>query len=848
MISKFDEYLSSLGLVADKWTEPNHNGWVNPYIDGKIHFGFREVKGGFEVNDFREGKIFTISNDQKFISQPTKINPVATEDFMKEFLHAERNMTQQPFKRLEKKGVTKRCAFVYNNNLYIPYYNKVGGMPVGCQVQAEDGKKWSIKGSVMSNAFTILQEGNFLDVDFNSLDRPMGFIAEGYTTACQIADLLPDAFVACAAGMGQIVNVYKKLHETYPELALTIALDKPKKYHVHRAMNNIVETLDKMRIPFIQPDKDHPKLHKATDFNDCVLILGKEYVLQYIIKEYNKVAPIMPEIMPKASSAHNIISYHRGGVITSIPFSRETELYKDLSPAMLKEYEEQNFTEGKIERKIVLDRIIKEFLHNKDNKETTFYGQGIYSEKSNFVYNMCGGRYVYSGPRGLHYDPRHRYGGGNYYVDVPYSRQLCLPLSKAITAKDMDGLSARFNKVYPNSKLLNIGLAHLIQASFAGFSDFRAHTWILGPTGAGKSLLRSIINNIGRGLTLMVQDVTKAGLAQMLNSDGVNMSPVILADETAADTEAKKKNIDEIIKSMRAMSNASDDTMSLRGTSEQKVKIYKTRASILLASTVSYIKDAQDKARIFELDIDHPVYKGKSEEIDELLKYSSELNEKWLVMLMNQAPNYSKFVTICEKYISRIYKHKAVSHKVRVYAALTAGLSCLLNEVIENKMSFEEIAKLSFLKIRQFFNVDYERQINFIEGSNNIIDRLINFNTVLNGANSRATLIEIVSNPIEADNLYRQYGIKINRNNKLIIRKSDYKLDRLLESRKLVIEPLYDSESLLKEAIAQQIEGIKEHPTTCSITKKKIRCYSIDIPEAKEENFDGVIPISKKSS
>ena len=86
---------------------------------------------------------------------------------------------------------------------------------------------------------------------------------------------------------------------------------------------------------------------------------------------------------------------------------------------MLKEYEEQNFTEGKIERKIVLDRIIKEFLHNKDNKETTFYGQGIYSEKSIYIYNMCGGRYVRSESRGLHYDPRHRYGGGNYYVEVP---------------------------------------------------------------------------------------------------------------------------------------------------------------------------------------------------------------------------------------------------------------------------------------------------------------------------------------------------------------------------------------------------------------------------------------------
>ena len=737
-----------------------------------------------------------------------------------------------------------------NDKLYVPYYDKVGGLPVGCQVQAEDGKKWCIKESVMSGAFKVVQEGNFLDADFDGVDRPMGFIAEGYTTALQIADLLPDAFVACAAGMGQVITVYNKIHEAYPELSLVIALDKSKKYQANKAMNNIIESLHKLKIPFIQPDKQNPKLYKVTDFNDCVLAIGKEAVLQYIVKEYNKVAPIMPEIMPKASSAHNIISYHRGGVITSIPFSRETELYKDLSPAMLKEYEEQNFTEGKIERKIVLDRIIKEFLHNKDNKETTFYGQGIYSEKSNFVYNMCGGRYVYSGPRGLHYDPRHRYGGGNYYVDVPDSRQLCLPLVRSMKAQDIQQLTEKFNKVYPDQRLLNVGLAHLIQASFAGFSDFRAHTWMLGPTGAGKSLFRSILNNLGKGLTLMVQDVTKAGLAQMLNAEGVNMSPVILADETAADTESKKKNIDEIIKSMRAMSNASDDTISLRGTSEQKVKIYKARASMFLASTVSYIKDAQDKARIFEVDINQPVLKGKTEEISDLLKFSSELNNKWLVMLMNQAPNYHKFVEIAEKYISKVYTHKAVSHKVRVYAALTAGLSCLMNEIIDKKRTDikgqEDIVRLCFMKLRKYFNEDYRDQLHFISGSNNIMDKLLNFNTVLNGANSRATLQEILSYPDEADNLYRQYGIRKTDNNKISIRKTDYKLDQLLESNRLVIKPLYDSESLLKEAVAQQLEGIREYPTKCPISGKTIRCYSIDIPTTKEQP-SGVIPLSKKS-
>ena len=197
----FEDYLAALGLVADKWTEPNSSGWVNPSIDGKIHYGFRKIEGGFEVNDFREGKISIIKDGQKFVKKPIEVSEPTSTEFIDEFNRVKALRTNKIFGRLKDKGISQRKAFVSEGNLYIPYYDKVNGEPVGCQVQAENGKKWSIKSSKMTGAFTILQQHSDLT---NS--RPMGLIAEGYTTASQLADLFPDALVACAAGMG---NLYK---------------------------------------------------------------------------------------------------------------------------------------------------------------------------------------------------------------------------------------------------------------------------------------------------------------------------------------------------------------------------------------------------------------------------------------------------------------------------------------------------------------------------------------------------------------------------------------------------------------------------------------------------------------
>ena len=844
MNSKFEKFLEAKGITDYRWTKPNSRGWVNAVEeDNQIHYGFKEVEGGFEVNDLREGNIFMIKDGQDIPVVPKKVIEPICNDFLQDFNKAHENRTKAISKRLKDKGVTQRAAFIYDGNLHIPYYTEVKGPVVGCQIQAENGRKWSIKGSRMTGAFTILQHHDTI-----SKARPMGLIAEGYTTACQLADLFPDAFIACAAGMGNLTKVYETLLEAYPEVAFVVALDKAKGYQRHTPLLKVIEIFNSLNIPYIQPNKYDNRLHDDTDFNDMVLRIGKESTQEYIMRVYRTQAPLLPEVLPKAGESHVILSHRRGGILT-LPVAKEASIYHELSPAALQEFTQKHFNDTKAKKGQVARQLVIELLQQHNNSYNGLQkGVGGYYENENYIFNFIGGRYRLDPERKLYHEPHYRPIGENYYVDISANEQLSIPADVNFTAQNYGELVTAFSKVYPDLSLLYAGLGHLVQASYAGFSDFRAHTWITGPSGSGKSLLKDTLGALGKGSVSIVQDISKAGLTQYLNPTGYTNTTAILADECAADTVAKKKNIDEIIKVMREMSNVSENAISLRGTSEQKVKVYQYRAGLYLASTSSYIDDYQDKSRIFEVDINEPVKPNANTSAAELIELAEKLNKVWQKMIIQEAPYYKLLTKLCLEKINNEITVPNLSHKPRVWAALAAGYACI-GHAITNK-SLEFCAERSVNSLKKLFIIDKERQLSFLKGSRNIVDRLVDFDVMLNGLASRMSLVEALRSPDEAEALYRKYGVKINKQGQLKIRSTDYKLDNLLSNSRIVVNPIYDSQSLLREAVAQKLPNIVPHVSRCPILGKSARFYILDLPKTslEEKEDDGVISFSKKSS
>ena len=277
----------------------------------------------------------------------------------------------------------------------------------------------------------------------------MGLIAEGYTTASQLADLFPDAFVACAAGMGNLYKVYETLILAYPEVAFVVALDKAKAFSKHKPLNEITKTFNKVGIPYIQPDLYDNRLHKDTDFNDMVLRIGKEDTQRYIMKVYRTEAPLMPEILPRDGENHVILSHHKGGIV-SISASQENSIYKAISPAARREFIRLRFNDEDIKKAFVVQQLVRELLHQNNHTNGDIQkGIGGYHEGCNYIFNFIGGRYRLDGDGNLLYEPHYRPIGTNYYVDITADKQLNLTNKIKFNMRDYNELVTLFADIYP---------------------------------------------------------------------------------------------------------------------------------------------------------------------------------------------------------------------------------------------------------------------------------------------------------------------------------------------------------------------------------------------------------------
>ena len=92
--------------------------------------------------------------------------------------------------------------------LLVPYQDIKDGKIVACQRRFDgtsDMKMCSVKGSQKKGSIHIVQEKKQIDPD---LHKVLGVIAEGVSTASEIAEALPNAFVVCGTGLTSLIGIY----------------------------------------------------------------------------------------------------------------------------------------------------------------------------------------------------------------------------------------------------------------------------------------------------------------------------------------------------------------------------------------------------------------------------------------------------------------------------------------------------------------------------------------------------------------------------------------------------------------------------------------------------------------
>ena len=127
--------------------------------------------------------------------------------------------------------------------------------------------------------------------------------------------------------------------------------------------------------------------------------------------------------------------------------------------------------------------------------------------------------------------------GDNIYVNCSNDKEE-LNLDESFTDAHLKELTKLWNKTYDMDKSHLLGLlGYAVQATYSTFSPQRAHIWVTGASGSGKSriILERFLYLLLKGIILPVENTTEAGLAQQLTPDtGEQNRPVISIDEAGS--------------------------------------------------------------------------------------------------------------------------------------------------------------------------------------------------------------------------------------------------------------------------------------------------------------------------
>ena len=824
---------TKMGYTIQKWGQPDSSGYYRPQAICEAG----KIRDSLVIRSLGDGSVLLYDHAARVkesmtitvVDTPGEI--ISSQESAKEIkdLRGEKlkiftkNFDDIPNKKWnvehpvgKKKKIKLVNSFVSNGTLYVPYYDQIGGPPIAAQKRYENGGKFSVEGSSHRGVVNVLSEG----VTDPSYGTRLGYLSESYTTACEILEACPDAFVACCIGLNQLISARNKVMEMYPDLYPILVCDKPKHNKMTSSDSAVMEAIVSKTLPYIKLDAGDPGLNTLTDFNDYALKYGKFRCRKEIIYQTQHLLPHGPEVINQDFETYSIVS-PKDGLIHDI--KKNSALVKHTRSLANKHFW-HTFQLANIGPKADLDKFIPDWLQRNANKnmKVETKGQGIFREGNYFVSNILGDKMLITDNKMIPSD-RLRVAAGNIYTKTQGSQDQDISRTP-LKSEHLDQLGKVWGQIFDLSEDHMLGLmGWAIQACYADFSPFRTHMWLEGPTGSGKSVLQLLFYcNLFKGLVYTSTDATKAGLGQMLTTkDGVQNSPFVMIDECGDDTREKREKANDLINLSRSMATASEGNVSLRGTSDQSGHQLKTRCCLSLSSRKNLLKDPQDIARFIVINMSGAVYTMTHDEHEEVAKILQELNPMILNRVILMAPKfndiYSKaFNLISAKYSSR---YRELSHKMRALASCLAGAACLLY----NGNAAESV-KIAFKNMESFLDTLIHNHFKLCGVRENISTVFTNFRFRSEASNLTPLLDALKTDP---DNMWNYYGIRINNVN-IYVNKTDFKLHSLMGDRNLAVtEPIVDIEERLLDAKASKNITSKQ----IMINKERIRVYVIPIPK-----------------
>ena len=709
--------------------------------------------------------------------------------------------------------------------LCIPLIQEIGGDVVGCHIRDGVSKKYMIPDSQTKRAFNILQKGIVDPV----LNTRIGYLSESYTTACEVAEACPSAFVACTAGLEQMLGVHGYLSEYFKDLVLILVCDKTARNVPNNRLDTLMEKIRCKGLPYLQLSKTELKYIDMTDFNDYALVFGKYKVKQYISKLTAVHAPLQPEVLGQTADEFSIVS-RVDGLVHAVKKDDKFLFKEKLKLASQSFWNHLAKLYPGNAAKNIYSWVSQEALRR---STTPPRGVGIFEDGDCFIANLTCGRYVIKDGE-IKATVELKPANEVIYVNKTDDRENIDLSNHTLQEEDRKKLYDTWGILYGEPLSVYLGvIGWSIQACYASFSDFRANMWLTGSSGKGKSaVIEHNIPRLFKGIVLSIINTTPAFIGQMLTEhDQVENSYVLCIDEMAQDSSNKRQRAQELIVLSRETASVAAHTISGRGTKDHKARAFRKLCAFTFSSTSHALGNMQDMSRFIVYDFQSKLKSKLPEKFDLYYKSLEEVNPKIMNQVLKHADKYKELVNTSTKLLLDKYHDAPIySHMWRSLAAVLSGTTIFL---LQDGDDIKETAAKSLKLLEPFFlRVIHNHSNEEVEGLG-ILHDIFRFKIKNQGFTTRmidALVAECENNQIDS---WRDYGVRmVKKGNEweLHVQLDKNKINKYFES-KLAVDVLPEVYDKLVDRHACGM--VTKARTSISKEGKKVNIsyFQIPIPE-----------------